>query len=104
MAELMGLPPCRTFVLHDGEAHLLGCSRCIVPPPGLGCFAVGTGIGFGLSDFLGAAVDPSSPHGTRSHFLNGCPLSGTPYQGLWRQWLEGGTSQLLSRLCCGQRS
>eukprot|EP00913_Durusdinium_trenchii_P031493 g29486.t1 len=77
VAELMGLPRDRTFILHDGAAHLLGCSRCMVPPPRLACFSVGTGVGFGISDEVRA----------RSHFLNGVPLSGASYRGLWRDWV-----------------
>ncbi|CAK9046145.1 unnamed protein product [Durusdinium trenchii] len=87
VAELMGLPRDRTFILHDGAAHLLGCSRCMVPPPRLACFSVGTGVGFGISDEEGAVVDPSSTTGARSHFLNGVPLSGASYRGLWRDWV-----------------
>jgi len=95
VADLMGLPVARTFVIHDGSAHLLGCSRCAVPPPGLACLALGTGVGFGLSDEQGAAVDASTPHGGRSHLINGAPLSGAPYLGVWRQWLQlpGGSSK-----------
>ena len=29
----------RTFVLHDGAAHLLGCCRQIIPQPQLACFS-----------------------------------------------------------------
>jgi len=93
VADLMGLPPLRTFVLHDGSAHLLGCSRCAVPPPGLACLALGTGVGFGITDVAGAMVDPSSESGGRSHLLTGgAPVSGCPYQGIWKRWLEGGTN------------
>mmetsp|Transcript_58093 Transcript_58093/g.189156 ORF Transcript_58093/g.189156 Transcript_58093/m.189156 type:complete len:445 (+) Transcript_58093:71-1405(+) len=88
VAELMGLPPARTFVLHDGEAHLLGCSRCAVPPPGLACLAIGSGIGLGITDASGAVVDSSHPTGARSYCLSGIPLSGARYQGIWKQWLE----------------
>jgi len=88
VSEMMGLPPARTFAIHDGEAHLLGCSRCAVPPPCLGCFAIGTGVGFGLTDSTGAAVDPCSRDGSRSLWLNGVPLSGAPYKGIWKQWLK----------------
>lgn len=88
IAEIMGLPPQRTFVLHDGSAHLLGCSRCITPPPRLACFALGTGVGFGISDESGAAVDPSVPQSARSHLLNGAPLSGAEYAGTWQAWLK----------------
>lgn len=88
VSTLMGLPEDRTFVLHDGEAHLLGCSRCYAPPPSLGCLAIGSGVGFGVTDAIGAMVDPSTPQGMRSLCLNGAPLSGSPYPGIWRQWLE----------------
>lgn len=86
VAELMGLPRHRTFIIHDGAAHLLGCSRCIVPPPGTACFAVGSGVGFGLSDDIGAVVDPSSQSGARSRLLHGAPISGAHYTGLWQSW------------------
>ncbi|CAL1145111.1 unnamed protein product [Cladocopium goreaui] len=88
VADLMGLPRDRTFILHDGSAHLLGCSRSIVPPPQLACFSAGTGVGFGISDEEGAAVDPSSPVGARSHNLNGVPVSGASYRGIWRDWVS----------------
>lgn len=88
VADIMGLPHDRTFVLHDGEAHLLGCSRCAVPPPGLGCLTLGTGVGFGLSDSTGAVVDSSSHLGRRSYLLNGVPISGARYAGIWKQWLR----------------
>lgn len=87
VADLMGLPRNRTFVLHDGEAHLLGCSRCATPPPDLGCLALGTGVGFGLSDSSGAVVDSSSHRGKRSYLLNGVPISGARYKGIWMDWL-----------------
>eukprot|EP00927_Polykrikos_kofoidii_P065674 TRINITY_DN61403_c0_g1_i1.p1 TRINITY_DN61403_c0_g1~~TRINITY_DN61403_c0_g1_i1.p1 ORF type:complete len:493 (-),score=68.38 TRINITY_DN61403_c0_g1_i1:58-1536(-) len=95
VADLMGLPRDRTFAIHDGEAHLLGCSRRIVPPSGLACFALGTGIGFGLADDSGAVVDPSSLRDIRSHHLGGVPLSGAAYKGIWRQWLNkpGGANE-----------
>ncbi|CAE8675906.1 unnamed protein product, partial [Polarella glacialis] len=89
IAELMGLPGNRTFAIHDGAAHLLGCCRQVVPLPRLACFAVGTGVGFGLTDEAGALVDPSSSQGEASHFLNGVPLSGARYNGLWQRWVEG---------------
>ncbi|CAE7890243.1 unnamed protein product, partial [Symbiodinium sp. KB8] len=88
VADLMGLPRDRTFILHDGAAHLLGCSRQIVPIPRLACLSVGTGVGFGISDEDGAILDPFSPAGSRSHLLNGVPLSGAPYRGIWRSWVE----------------
>ncbi|CAE7313580.1 EMB2654 [Symbiodinium sp. CCMP2592] len=88
VADLMGLPRDRTFILHDGAAHLLGCSRQIVPIPRLACLSVGTGVGFGISDEDGAVLDPFSPAGSRSHLLNGVPLSGAPYRGVWRSWVE----------------
>ncbi|CAK0877237.1 unnamed protein product, partial [Prorocentrum cordatum] len=88
VAALMGLPADRTFVLHDGEAHLLGCSRQVLPPPSLGCFALGTGVGFGLSSGSGSVVDPSSRFGAKQTSLNGVPLSGARYPGTWRRWLE----------------
>ncbi|CAE7200976.1 unnamed protein product [Symbiodinium natans] len=88
VADLMGLPRDRTFILHDGAAHLLGCSRRIVPMPRLACFSVGTGVGFGISDEEGGILDPFSSAGSRSHLLNGVPLSGAPYRGTWRSWVE----------------
>eukprot|EP00439_Symbiodinium_sp_Y106_P031896 s1551_g3.t2 len=93
VADLMGLPRDRTFILHDGAAHLLGCSRQIVPIPRLACLSVGTGVGFGISDEVGAILDPFSPAGpessrSRSHLMNGVPLSGAPYRGIWRSWVE----------------
>eukprot|EP00434_Breviolum_minutum_P018410 symbB.v1.2.016243.t1/scaffold1233.1/size237523/5 len=83
-----GHPRDRTFILHDGAAHLLGCSRSIIPPPRLACFSVGTGVGFGISDEDGAVVDPSSSTGARSHNLNGVPVSGASYRGIWRDWVS----------------
>lgn len=49
---------------------------------------MGTGVGFGISDAQGSAVDASSPQGLRSHLLNGAPVSGAAYSGIWRNWLE----------------
>eukprot|EP00931_Biecheleriopsis_adriatica_P102377 TRINITY_DN77357_c0_g1_i1.p1 TRINITY_DN77357_c0_g1~~TRINITY_DN77357_c0_g1_i1.p1 ORF type:complete len:451 (+),score=90.88 TRINITY_DN77357_c0_g1_i1:85-1437(+) len=86
VADLMGLPRTRTFVLHDGAAHLLGCSRRALPLPSLACFAVGTGVGFGISNEEGAVLDPGSAEGERSHALNGAPLSGASYGGIWQSW------------------
>mmetsp|Transcript_51933 Transcript_51933/g.110366 ORF Transcript_51933/g.110366 Transcript_51933/m.110366 type:complete len:450 (-) Transcript_51933:441-1790(-) len=100
VADLMGLPPARTFAIHDGEAHLLGCSRCATPPPGLACLAIGTGVGLGLSDSTGAVVDSSDHVGARSYCLGGVPLSGARYDGIWKQWLElpGGDNDDVERV------
>lgn len=102
VADLMGLPPQRTFAIHDGEAHLLGCSRCHVPPPNLGCLALGTGVGFGLSDDTRAVVDSSDKQGVRSTCLGGVPISGAPYRGVWKQWVDkaedsGPVQQVMAR-------
>eukprot|EP00928_Gymnodinium_smaydae_P079664 TRINITY_DN63531_c0_g1_i1.p1 TRINITY_DN63531_c0_g1~~TRINITY_DN63531_c0_g1_i1.p1 ORF type:complete len:441 (-),score=71.83 TRINITY_DN63531_c0_g1_i1:218-1540(-) len=88
VADLMGLPAERTFPIHDGEAHLLGACRRVTPPPNLGCLAIGTGVGFGITDSDGAIVDPCRPSGERSLCLNGVPLSGAPYRGTWQHWLN----------------
>eukprot|EP00931_Biecheleriopsis_adriatica_P091071 TRINITY_DN64978_c0_g1_i1.p1 TRINITY_DN64978_c0_g1~~TRINITY_DN64978_c0_g1_i1.p1 ORF type:complete len:429 (-),score=66.02 TRINITY_DN64978_c0_g1_i1:30-1226(-) len=98
VSDLMGLPAERTYVLHDGEAHLLGCTRCEIPLPCLGCLAIGTGVGFGLSNSAGAVVDPSSRQGSRSHLLNGIPLSGAPYKGIWKQWLQSGSNPVVDKV------
>jgi len=100
VASIMGLPSERTFVLHDGEAHLLGCTRCILPPPGLACLAIGTGVGLGLTDSRGAIVDPSSGPSMGQFYLNGAPLSGAPYKGVWQEWLErpGGLNERSRRV------
>ncbi|CAJ1368206.1 unnamed protein product [Effrenium voratum] len=87
VADLMGLPRDRTFVLHDGAAHLLGCCRQIIPQPQLACFSVGTGVGFGISDEEGAILDPFTSTGARSHHLSGAPVSGASYRGVWRNWV-----------------
>lgn len=97
VAVLMGLPPDRTFAIHDGEAHLLGCSRRATPPPGLACLAIGTGVGLGLTDSEGAVVNPCSPSGRRSLCLNGVPLSGAAYRGTWQKWLDAPD-------CCHERA
>ena len=86
VASLMGLPQCRTFVLNDGTAHLVGCGRGVVPLGQVACFAIGTGVGFGLSDGEGAVVDPATPNGARSHLLRGAAVPNDVYGGVWRQW------------------
>eukprot|EP00929_Paragymnodinium_shiwhaense_P109112 TRINITY_DN7547_c0_g1_i1.p1 TRINITY_DN7547_c0_g1~~TRINITY_DN7547_c0_g1_i1.p1 ORF type:complete len:478 (-),score=98.83 TRINITY_DN7547_c0_g1_i1:660-2006(-) len=88
LAELMGLPSERTFVIHDGEAHLLGCGRSLLPPPFCACLAIGTGLGHGFASADGAMVDPCCPEGVRTHCLNGIPLSGARYNGIWQRWLN----------------
>lgn len=94
VADLMGLPRQRTFAIHDGSAHLLGSSRSVVPPPCLATFAIGTGIGFGITDSAGALVDSFAPTGLRSHLLNGVPLSGARYNGIWKTWPQSGDGKV----------
>ncbi|KAJ1629076.1 hypothetical protein T492DRAFT_1013508 [Pavlovales sp. CCMP2436] len=86
VAALMGLPPDHTFPVHDGAAHLLGCSRLPAPSPGLANLAIGSGLGFGVADATGLLPDRATH--PKHHSLNpGQGISGAEYDGVvWRSW------------------
>lgn len=88
LVDIFGLPANRTFAIHDGSAHLLGCSYGKLPKAGSVAFALGTGVAFGFSDNSGYIFDRSTSDGARFHQLHGVSISGAPYDGIWRNWLK----------------
>lgn len=97
IADIMGLPHERTFALHDGSAHLLGCSRSILPPPSLALFALGTGVGFALTDADGRLINRlgSSDH----HLLMaGDQVATASYEGAWRSLPSGPQKKVMKRM------